>query len=353
MLDTIDRSLIIIPGVQKSGTSSLAQMIADHACGDPLYAPDGRGIKEANFFALDPDLVAEHIDFYASLFPAEETCGDTKQFYVDASPLYFMAPEAPQLIKRFIRDVCYVIIIRDPVQRAHSSYLHMSQKVDTPEHRSFEEIIERILANSNSDLVDAENEVVASAARDGDIDAKYIKRSGLSNHLAPNFPLRFQNPLAPFKYIQHSMYSRWLPNYEIDDRAPVVVSLEQLVDQPEETANAVFRSLDLPTPERIEPVHKNRTRVPNQKGKVMFGLSQFLRNSNLLDRMLSADWIISLKKTVKPFLFTDRSHSRDSLDSRALEGAYELLSEEYAYWQERNPSIANRWGKFRKQMSQT
>jgi hypothetical protein len=287
--------------------------------------------------------VAENLDFYASLFPADKTDGDVNQFYVDASPSYFMAPEAPQLIERFVRDVRYVVIVRDPVQRAHSSYLHMYEKLDSPENRSFEGIIESILTSSESDVAAAENKAVERAARNGDIDPEYVQRGGLANHLTPEFPLRYQSPLAPFKYIQHSMYSRWLPNYETEDQEPVVVSLEQIADRPQETANAVFRDLELPVRERIEPVYKNKTKILNQKGRVVLRISQFLRKSPLLDRMLSADLMISLKNTVKSFFFTDRSHSCDLSNQRILDGAYQLLAEEYAYWEEENPPIAERW----------
>jgi hypothetical protein len=343
MPNVIDRSLIVIPGVQKSGTSTLAQMITDHAYGSPPCTSDGQGIKETNFFALDSALVSKHLDFYASLFPAEETERNGNRFFVDASPSYFMAPEAPELIERYVRDVRYVVIVRDPVQRAHSSYLHMRGKVDAPELRSFEQIIESIFTSSEADIVAAENAAVERAAQNGDIDPEYIQRGGLSSHLQPNFSLRYQSPLAPFKYIQHSMYSRWLPNYETENRSPVIVSLEQLADHPGRTINAVFRDLGLPAQESVDPVHKNRTKVPNQKGKVVFGVSKFLRKISVFNRVLSADWMTPLKSTVKSFLFTDRSHSRDASNPRALEGLYELLDEEYAYWGERNPSIADRW----------
>lgn len=117
----------LIIGAAKGGTTSLYYYLNQHP--QIFMSP----VKEPRFFALE----GENLDFcspdelfvensvtsfeeYCSLFQAvkdEIAIGE-------ASPLYLYSDKAPAKIKQYIPDVKLIAILRDPVQRAYSSYMH-------------------------------------------------------------------------------------------------------------------------------------------------------------------------------------------------------------------------------------
>ncbi|MEZ4617189.1 MAG: sulfotransferase [Caldilineaceae bacterium] len=76
-----------------------------------------------------------NISHYRELFgPA-----NGKKAVGEASPLYMYYPEVPERIQQQIPDVKLIIILRNPVDRAYSSYLHLLR--DGRESLSFEEAL--------------------------------------------------------------------------------------------------------------------------------------------------------------------------------------------------------------------
>lgn len=116
----------LIPGAAKSGTTSLWNYLKAHP--DIGMAEK----KEPAFFSRNPgrygggDLTTptaegkydRGLDWYRSLY---EHCSD-KPERGEASTLYFIDPESPELIKKHIPDVKLVFILRDPVERLYSHY---------------------------------------------------------------------------------------------------------------------------------------------------------------------------------------------------------------------------------------
>lgn len=117
----------LIIGAAKGGTTSLYYYLNQHP--QVFMSP----VKEPRFFALE----GEKLDFcspdelfvensvttfeeYSSLFQ-----GVKDEIAIgEASPLYLYSPKAPQRIKHYIPNVKLIAILRDPVQRAYSSYMH-------------------------------------------------------------------------------------------------------------------------------------------------------------------------------------------------------------------------------------
>ncbi|PKM01258.1 MAG: sulfotransferase [Gammaproteobacteria bacterium HGW-Gammaproteobacteria-7] len=110
----------VIGGVQKCGTSALASYLREHPkLALPLH-------KEAHVFDsadFDERWSPDDIDQrYADLLPqtgADTLCGD-------ATPIYIFHPTFIQRIARYNPAMRWVILLRDPAQRALSHY-HMER----------------------------------------------------------------------------------------------------------------------------------------------------------------------------------------------------------------------------------
>ena len=118
----------IIIGTQRGGTTSLYRYLTAH----PEIGQASR--KEVHFFDRYFD---KGIDWYLAHFPLRG------EFPVvgEASPFYLFHPEAPARILAAVPQAKFVVLLRNPVDRAYSQY-HM--KVERQlEELSFEEAIER------------------------------------------------------------------------------------------------------------------------------------------------------------------------------------------------------------------
>jgi len=120
----------VIIGAAKSGTSALYDILARH--------PDvfGSPVKEPNYFALaseparfrgpgDEDTVnrmsVSDRSEYLRLYGAAPDGATT----FEASTMYLSSDVAPGALRRATPDVRLVCVLREPVARAFSSYLHM------------------------------------------------------------------------------------------------------------------------------------------------------------------------------------------------------------------------------------
>lgn len=131
----------LIIGAEKAGTTSLYEYLKQHK---RIYFPDG--VKETHFFThwktdwgkgSDGYLVKNPDDLneYKSLFegsPSESLVGE-------ASPSYLCAEPAVENIKDVLPEVKLIAILRNPVDRAFSNYLHVLRHWEEP--LSFEEAV--------------------------------------------------------------------------------------------------------------------------------------------------------------------------------------------------------------------
>lgn len=110
------RIRFLIGGVQKCGTSALAAYLADHPA---LRLPAG---KEAHVFDApdfdDTASVAQVDQRYAAHFPPE----DDAILHGDATPIYCLHPRLVGRIARYNPGMRWIILLRDPVERALSHY---------------------------------------------------------------------------------------------------------------------------------------------------------------------------------------------------------------------------------------
>lgn len=117
----------IIIGTQKGGTSSLFEYMLQHP------AVEGSFIKEVQFFT-ERHWIGER--GYRSFFPIRKK----KTLHViESTPLYLFSPEAPRRIHALIPDVKMVALLREPVERAYSNYMHNKRRGH--ETRTFQECV--------------------------------------------------------------------------------------------------------------------------------------------------------------------------------------------------------------------
>ena len=119
----------LLVGAAKAGTSSVFAYLGQHP--DVFVSP----VKEPNYFALAGNTVdyAGPGDFivnratiteehrYRALFRG---AADAKALG-EASTLYLYAPGAAAAIRRDVPDAKIIAILRDPAERAYSSFLHL------------------------------------------------------------------------------------------------------------------------------------------------------------------------------------------------------------------------------------
>jgi hypothetical protein len=116
-------------GSGKCGSTWLHENMAKHP---QLF--DGN-LKELNYFS---DLYDEHpFSWYEKQFEGCERGLVKGEFSVT----YLSHPLAPGRIKRHFPDVKLIAIVRNPVQRTYSNYLHSLRKGDIPESVPFADFI--------------------------------------------------------------------------------------------------------------------------------------------------------------------------------------------------------------------
>jgi Sulfotransferase family len=119
----------LIAGVPKAGTTALHAALVGHP---QLFLPT---VKEPKFFLSDGrpptgggpgdvQTYQEHIwrpDEYEALFDAAPPGARLGE----ATPFYLYDPQAHERIRKLIPDVRLIILLRDPIDRAHSNWTHL------------------------------------------------------------------------------------------------------------------------------------------------------------------------------------------------------------------------------------
>jgi hypothetical protein len=146
----------VIVGAMKSGTTSLAEYLGAHP--QAYTVPQ----KELYFFERN-DLWDQGVEWYA-----EQFAGAAQEIAVgEASPSYMYFRKSAGRMAEAIPDAKLIAILRDPVQRALSHYMHWRFHM-AREDRSFAQAIEDELATGPTP--------VAEDRGAGDVDFNYVGR---------------------------------------------------------------------------------------------------------------------------------------------------------------------------------
>ena len=122
-LDAPDRLLptVVILGAQKAGTSSLFACLSEHP--DVLSPTE----KEVHYFDLN---FARGLEWYRAHFPrrsAPSTGGTGRgpsEVTLEATPYYLFHPAVPERLPSVLPDAKFIVMLRNPVDRAYSHYWH-------------------------------------------------------------------------------------------------------------------------------------------------------------------------------------------------------------------------------------
>jgi hypothetical protein len=106
--DNARMQTLIVPGVQKCGTSTLYFLLGSH----PQILASKR--TETDYFNIDGNTDPQH---YSKFFE-----GEVRDWRLDVSPEYFTSPIAPRQIASTAPDARFVFVFRDPVARAWSAW---------------------------------------------------------------------------------------------------------------------------------------------------------------------------------------------------------------------------------------
>lgn len=252
---------LFVVGVMRGGTTTLSGYLERHP--EIFMSP----VKEPHFFTkagamLAPRYATEKA--YLGLF-----AGASERIRGEASASYFTDGDSPAAIKRVSPDTKILVILRDPVERAHSHYWHAVG--NRRETRTFAEAVRDELAGLRPDGAET-----------------YVKRGFYSE------PLR--------RYLDH-----------FGDNVHVLF-LEELSREPTATMREVFAFLgvDPGAAENLAVERRNEFRLP--RGRLA---SRILRSRRL--RGVAARLVPRrLRPSVEGVLFATGARPAMPEESRAL-----------------------------------
>jgi hypothetical protein len=138
----------IIIGAGKSGTTALYEYLHEHP---EVYMS---AVKETNFFALEGETLIEAKDDPEQMnhYPWSITTREAYEALFDGvrdekavgevSPMYLYHPDAPAKIKSTLPNAKLIVILRNPVDRLYSRYMHLARERREPSE-TFEECLNR------------------------------------------------------------------------------------------------------------------------------------------------------------------------------------------------------------------
>jgi hypothetical protein len=326
---------IFIAGAQKSGTSTLFDVLRKH---DKILPSK---VKEPQFFALEESLFNKHESWYGSLFDRRES----EPFLLDGSTFYFTSKWAIENIAESVENPYFLFILRDPVRRAYSAYYHMNKKVPSCDIRSFDTVVHSVRRNMGSkrSIRLAEEEVLKNGDKEGVLNLNYIDKNYLKDLFGAPFVSKFEDPLWPFRYFHVSQFSNHIEKYEkvFGESRIKIITLNELINSSSETIRSIFNFLGLDSAlDNLSGVqHKNKTLVP--KGKVSRNLLWLRKESVILDTVWK-----SVRNKYQNFAHIIRSflrRSKPKISNKMYKDARCILQDEYSYWSENCSRISSQW----------
>jgi hypothetical protein len=276
---------LIIIGSQKCGTSSLHYYLDLH----PEVSMSG--LKELDFF-IDRENWQKGVQWYESQFT-----GNAK-IHGESSPSYTMYPNfsgVPQRMHSQIPDAKLIYIVRDPIERIVSHYLH--QWYGKRQDNSFFEV----LADPTNDKT-----------------RHYINTSSY-----------------------HLQISQYIEFYDFSQIC--VVSLEDLKTSPEKTLGKVFRFLRIDDtffpPESATVVNATQSKMRmNRLGEFLLSKTPFIHSLHRITGGILPD---SVKRRVRSLM--DEKQDRPELNPQLRQTLQAALHDDIAKFRELTGQSFQQW----------
>jgi len=323
---------IIIPGAQKSGTTSIFKTLIRHS---KILKPK---YKEPQFFVLDKSTIISNFDWYKNLY----NYYNYNKYIIDASTFYFSSRRARDNIKHFIINPRILVILRDPVKRAYSAWAHANKIPGCFDKRSFSEILSCLQGNSPEDIIKSEEFHIKLALKNNKLGGAFLDSDFHRSKFNAYFSSNFEDPLWNFKYFRESFYSLHLKEWEkIFDKKVKVIFFEQFVLEPTRTMKSVLDFLDLNVQENLLKIpHVHKTKLP--KNKLSENIDKFIRNYpifiNLINKYKNFNLINKSLDMIKNAIYY-----RPKLTQNEYEKAREIMKTEYDFWISNFPQVKIYW----------
>lgn len=239
---------LIIPGAQKSGTSSLVRFIGAHP--ECVFSVP----KEPTYFSKRSNL--ESLTRYAAHFAGADPA--RHKIIAEGTTAYMADGAVPALLYNYLGpNVKVLFILRDPIARAYSGYLHLWERGH--ERRTPDQVFGAV-GESLSEAISNEANRLESASE-----------LGLVRHNVYKYPERYDDTLWQFRYLANSYYRPAVNRYRavLGQENTHVVIFEQFIQTPSETADRISSFLGIDPSLFPEDVpHVNRSRAPGNNSAV-------------------------------------------------------------------------------------
>lgn len=236
---------LIIPGAQKSGTSSLYFYLKQHP--ECIMAES----KEPIFFSKQSNL--NKLEEYKKYFRSEKTKKFRFKIIGDASTSYMVEEYVPERIMNTLgSDIKFIFLLRNPVERTISAYWHLYKRFH--EKRDIRDVL-AFDSKVIDKVIEQENNRIKEALKNDEINVKTYKE-------------RYDDYLWIFRYVRNSLYSKHISRFiEYFNRANMLfIFTKDLRKQPQRVLQKIERFLgidDIFIPNNIGKVY-NRTFIPKQ-----------------------------------------------------------------------------------------
>ena len=222
----------LIVGTMKSGTSTLADYLAEHI---GIHIPN----KEVHYFNNDKNY-NKGFSWYEEqlLKDLDEDSKSNNLIIGEKTPTYSYQPNCVDRIKETTPEVKLIWIFRNPTKRTFSNYIHAVRKGAEP--LSFKDCI-------NNEEILMQNNMFRG----------YVERSKYSEQV-----------------------ERFLEKFDIKNMHFLL--FEDLIREPKKELNKIADFLGVSRFESIKIVHSNKTKLPKRTtklGKALGGLDGFVYNT--------------------------------------------------------------------------
>lgn len=236
---------LIIPGAQKSGTSSLYNYLKVHP--ECIMSEP----KEPSFFSKRANL--DKTEGYMRCFSDVVKREKNPKIFGEATTAYMVEDDIPERIKSILGTCLkFIFVLRNPVERAISAYWHLFKRYD--EIRSIEEVF-RFDTDNADEVIEQEAERIQAALKQGRIRIERYKP-------------RYDDYTWPFRYVRNSCYYEHLSRFaaHFDRKNMLFTFTEHLAKGPEEVFRQVERFLGIDDTFMPDTVGKryNKTFVPRR-----------------------------------------------------------------------------------------
>lgn len=317
---------IIIPGAKKSGTTTVYDILTKHS------QISKSKIKETDFFILNPEEIKKNKKKYENNFL------EKNKKIIDASVGYFSNKATIKKIKKYFKkEPKVIIILRDPVKRIFSNYIHYIKITPKKEKRNFDKLLNEIKGPEFKKIIKSENDFLKKSVKQ----KKIIYRHDIDNKIEKKLRKYYNVKLFPvnanikgpkFKYFQGSLYSKNVTLWEKNFKHVKIIFFEELIENPKKIIKELLKFLELKEEKKVLKLpHSNKTKIPTRTGRKVKIFAQ---------KYFPIQLIKKLKNVIPEKIFYKKT---PKITKEQYKKTKQILKKEYDYWYKKHPRLKKYW----------